>query len=98
MGQPPFPGPGDSGFGPPPPPPFPPPPPRRLFRRQDDRVLAGVCSGIATYLGTDPAAIRIAFVLGAFFGGFGLLAYVVLWIAMPAAGYGASWNPGGSPR
>ena len=70
-------------------PPFPPPPPppRRLHRRTDDRVLAGVASGIADYLGADPVWIRIAFVASVFLGGIGLLIYIAGWIAMPAADF-----------
>ncbi len=56
--------------------------PRRLVRTPDKKV-AGVCAGIAHYLGIDPTIVRILFLLSAFLGGVGLLAYVVAWIVMP---------------
>lgn len=69
----------------PPPPPLPPPPgPRRLTRRRDGEI-AGVAGGLADYLGIDPVIVRVAFVVLAITGGFGLLLYIVLWIATPEA-------------
>ena|SRR5437868_1225379 len=53
-----------------------------LIRSQTDKRLAGVAGGIAEYFGIDPALIRVGFVVAAFMG-FGLLAYVVLWIVLP---------------
>ncbi|AKD05285.1 PspC domain-containing protein [Pontibacter korlensis] len=58
---------------------------RKLFRDPDDKKLAGVCSGIAKYFGVDVAVIRLLFLVSIFLGGFGILAYIVLWIAMPEA-------------
>jgi phage shock protein C len=59
---------------------------RRLVRRTDDRMIAGVCSGIADYTGIDVTVIRLAAVIGAVLG-FGTLivAYVVAWLLMPEA-------------
>jgi phage shock protein PspC (stress-responsive transcriptional regulator) len=57
---------------------------RRLYRDSGDKMIGGVCSGIAYYLGIDPAIVRILFaIIG--FGGFGLgfLAYIILWIVLP---------------
>jgi len=59
---------------------------KRLYRNRDDEMIAGVCSGIAEYLGVDPTAIRLAFVLFAFLGGSGVPIYLVLWIIMPVKG------------
>jgi phage shock protein C len=57
---------------------------RRLTRRRDDRMVAGVCSGLADYLGIDPTVVRLAAVLGAIFSvGAVAVAYVVAWILMP---------------
>ncbi|MGZ5283954.1 MAG: PspC domain-containing protein, partial [Bacteroidia bacterium] len=51
----------------------------------DDKVLGGVCSGIANYFGIDPLILRLIFVI-AFFGfGSGLLLYIILWIIIPLA-------------
>ncbi len=61
-----------------------PPQQKRLYRDTDDRVLGGVCSGIATYLGIDPTIVRLLFAiitLGGF--GTGFLIYIVLWIVLP---------------
>lgn len=59
--------------------------PRRLYRDTDDVVVAGVASGLAAYLGTDPVIVRIGFILLTFVNGVGLLAYLILWAAMPKA-------------
>jgi phage shock protein PspC (stress-responsive transcriptional regulator) len=58
--------------------------PRRLVRRRDDRMVAGVCSGVADALGVDVTLVRVLTVLGAIFG-FGSLvvAYVVAWALLP---------------
>ncbi|HWC14636.1 MAG TPA: PspC domain-containing protein [Actinomycetota bacterium] len=56
---------------------------RRLTRSTTDRHIAGVAGGIADYLGMDPSLVRILWVVAIVFGGFGFLAYVVLWIALP---------------
>ena len=58
--------------------------PKRLVRRSDDRMIAGVCSGVADYLGVDVTLVRLVTVVGAIFG-FGslILAYVVAWALLP---------------
>lgn len=59
---------------------------KRLFRDPDNKVIGGVCSGIANYLGLDdPIWIRLAFGLVTFAGGFGVLLYLFLMIAVPKA-------------
>jgi phage shock protein PspC (stress-responsive transcriptional regulator) len=68
--------------------PAPPPSPtssRKLVRSRRDRVVAGVCGGLAEYLGVDSVLVRIAAVLLVFAGGAGLVLYVIGWIAMPDA-------------
>lgn len=57
---------------------------KRLYRDEEDKILGGVASGLANYLHIDPAIMRIAFAIMAFFGGFGFLVYIVLWIALPS--------------
>ena len=57
---------------------------KRLYRDADDKILGGVCSGIASYLGIDPTIVRLLFAiitLGGF--GTGFLIYLVLWILLP---------------
>jgi phage shock protein C len=60
------------------------PAPKRLVRSRDDRWVAGVCGGVATYLGVDANLVRLVVVLGTVLG-FGSLAvaYIVAWILMP---------------
>lgn len=59
--------------------------PRRLTRSSDDRMIAGVCGGVAAYTGLDPTILRLAAAFLVLFGGTGLLAYLVAWAIMPAA-------------
>jgi phage shock protein C len=70
-----------------------PPPPRLLRRRLDNRVIAGVCSGLADYFAIDPILVRLAFVVITFAGGAGILAYIVLWIVMTPAPIGTPARP-----
>lgn len=54
-----------------------------IRRSISDRVIGGVCGGLAVYLKLDPVLVRIIFVLLTVFGGGGLLAYIILWIVLP---------------
>ncbi len=57
---------------------------KRLTRRSDDRMVAGVCSGVADYLGIDVTLVRVLTVVGAIFGvGSLVIAYVVAWVLVP---------------
>jgi phage shock protein PspC (stress-responsive transcriptional regulator) len=58
-------------------------PQRRLLRSRDDRVLWGVAGGLAEHIGFNPTLVRIAFVVLSLFGGAGVLAYLVLAVALP---------------
>ncbi len=58
---------------------------RRLFRNPDDKMLGGVCSGIAAYFDTDVVWIRIIWAILFFAFGSGLLLYIILWIVIPMA-------------
>ncbi len=58
---------------------------KRLYRNGDDMVVAGVCSGLAAYFGIEPVFVRAIFVLLFFANGIGLLAYLILWVAVPRA-------------
>lgn len=55
----------------------------RLYRSATDKVIAGVCGGLAQYFSIDPAIVRLAFVVFALAGGASVLLYIVLWIAVP---------------
>jgi phage shock protein PspC (stress-responsive transcriptional regulator) len=59
---------------------------RRLRRSSKNRVLAGVAGGLGNYFGVDPVIFRIGFVLSVFFGGLGLLAYLLLAVFVPTDG------------
>jgi phage shock protein C len=57
---------------------------KQLRRPTDDRIVAGVCSGIGRYLGVDPVLVRVAFaILVVLTWGTALLAYPILWFIMP---------------
>lgn len=58
---------------------------KKVFRDPDEKVLGGVCSGLAAYFGIDSLWIRLVFVLVTFSGGAGVLIYIILWIAIPEA-------------
>jgi phage shock protein PspC (stress-responsive transcriptional regulator) len=83
-------GPGASMHAPPPPPPA---PRTRLKRRTDDKVIAGVCSGVGAYLGVDPVLVRIAVVMLTLAGLSGVVLYIVGWIVMPEARPGEPLPP-----
>lgn len=55
----------------------------KLTRSESDRIIAGVCGGIATYIGVDSTIVRLLFLLLAFATGIGLFLYAVLWVVMP---------------
>jgi phage shock protein PspC (stress-responsive transcriptional regulator) len=56
-----------------------------LYRDTDDAIIAGVASGIARYFDVDPVIVRLAFAVSIFFSGIGILAYIILWLIVPAA-------------
>lgn len=61
------------------------PTPNRLYRSQTDRMVAGVCGGLAKYFNVDPTIIRLVFLVLALAGGPGALLYAILWIITPIA-------------
>jgi phage shock protein PspC (stress-responsive transcriptional regulator) len=64
-------------------PPAPPPGPRRLRRAREGRIGAGVAAGLGEYFGLDPVLFRVLFATSAFFGGAGIIAYLIAWAAIP---------------
>ena len=57
---------------------------KRLYRSQDERMIAGVCGGLGEYFGIDPTLVRLIFVLGAITTVSGLFwIYVILMIIVP---------------
>ena len=67
----------------------------RITRSETDKRIGGVAGGIAEYFGIDPTLVRVGFVIAAFMG-FGVLAYVVLWIVLPKGQPGVPVAPRGS--
>ena len=58
---------------------------KTLTRSKSNRMIAGVCAGLADYLNLDPTVIRLLFVLGFFtFNGAVLIAYLIMAIVTPA--------------
>ncbi|MDR2809979.1 MAG: PspC domain-containing protein [Tannerellaceae bacterium] len=58
---------------------------KRKLTRSNNKLIAGVCSGLADYLDLDPTMVRIAYILLSVFTLFsGVIAYLILWIVMPA--------------
>lgn len=58
---------------------------KKLMRDMDDKVLSGVCSGLAHYFNIETKWVRVIFILFFLFGGSGVLLYFVLWAVMPKA-------------
>lgn len=68
---------------------------RRLYRSRTDTILGGVAAGLASYLNTDPALVRIAWaILVPLTGGAALIAYIVAWVVVPEEPLGAASRPG----
>lgn len=56
---------------------------KKLTRSRKDKKIAGVCGGFAEYLDIDSTLVRVIWLMLAFFGGWGLIAYLIAWIVMP---------------
>ena len=56
---------------------------KRLYRSDENRLLGGVCGGIAEYLDVDPVIVRLIWVVAALAWGIGVLAYIIAWIIIP---------------
>jgi phage shock protein C len=57
----------------------------RLQRSRTERIIGGVCGGLAEYFNVDPVLVRIIFVVITLMGGAGALLYVILWAVVPLA-------------
>ena len=66
---------------------------KKLQRNERDKMIAGVCAGLADYFDIDVTWIRIAFVVAVLAGFSGLLIYIILWIALPSGPYNPKFNP-----
>lgn len=56
---------------------------KKRLTRSSNKMIGGVCAGLAEYLDIDPTIVRIVWVLMVLFAGFGILLYVILWLVMP---------------
>lgn len=56
---------------------------RKVLYRSSDRILAGVCGGLADYLGLDRSMVRLATLIGILFLGLSVWIYVILWLIVP---------------
>jgi len=68
---------------------------KRLHKSRKDKMIDGVCGGIAEYFDVDPVLVRIIFVLFFFFGGAAIIAYIVGMIIMPRKPLELEEGPGG---
>ena len=56
---------------------------RRILRSRNERMIAGVAGGLATYFNIDPLIVRLGFALLAMVNGVGILLYLLLWLLLP---------------
>ena len=56
---------------------------KRLYRSRENRMLGGICGGIAEYFNIDPTLVRLGWVLFCALGGSGFIAYIIAAIIMP---------------
>ncbi|MDY3249417.1 MAG: PspC domain-containing protein [Candidatus Choladocola sp.] len=56
---------------------------RKLYKSEENRMVCGVCSGIAEYFNIDPTLVRLGWVLFGLMGGSGFLAYIIAAIIIP---------------
>ncbi|MDX2129556.1 MAG: PspC domain-containing protein [Chloroherpetonaceae bacterium] len=56
---------------------------KKLFRSKSEKMIAGVCGGLASYFSLDPTLVRIALVGVTLLGGSGLIFYLAMWIIVP---------------
>lgn len=58
----------------------------KFYRDSENKVLGGVCSGLAKYFNIDVALLRVLFVVALLFASFGFWLYIILWIIIPQSG------------
>ena len=62
---------------------------KKLYRKNEGKILLGVCAGLADYIALDPTVVRLLWVLFTCVGGSGILAYIICAIIMPVEGTNA---------
>lgn len=58
---------------------------KKLYRSNDNKILAGVCGGIAEFFSLDPTLVRLGLIVFCALGGSGILAYIIAAVIMPKA-------------
>ncbi len=61
--------------------------PKRLKRSVKDKMIAGICGGLADYFDIDSTLVRLVFAFTVLFAGTGILAYLIMWIIVPKEDY-----------
>jgi phage shock protein C len=56
---------------------------KRLYRSKNEKMIAGVCGGLASYFSLDPTIVRLIFILLLFAPPSGILIYLILWLITP---------------
>ncbi len=56
---------------------------KKLYRSNNQRIIAGVCGGIAEYFNIDPTIVRLIFIIVSLLGGSGILAYLIAALIIP---------------
>jgi phage shock protein C len=55
----------------------------RLYRSKKDRMIAGICGGLADYFHMDPTWVRLLFIIFLLVGGSAFLVYIIMWLVVP---------------
>ena len=65
---------------------------KKLYRTEDNKMLAGVCGGVAEYFNLDPTLVRVLWVAVSLFAGAGVILYIVIAIIVPVKSQVVSGN------
>jgi len=72
---------------------------RKVYRSRSDKILGGVCGGLADYFSIDSLIVRAVWILLVLVGhGAALIIYILAWILVPAERYGLTWDSEHKPR
>ena len=56
---------------------------KKLYRSSTDKIVGGICGGLAEYFDIDPVIIRLCWILFVLLGGAGIILYIIAWIVIP---------------